>query len=140
MRPWSLAAVIVITLSLVNGVAYLARRRALARAAALPASAPSPGLPPRVDPHEAAPGLLLVTTTPRGLLGEVDGEARDLTPARVLLSPGHHQVVLKEGARVLTDETVEVHGGAAAVIAYTLEAPRTAEPEQVPVAAVQEDP
>jgi len=162
MRPWSLATVIVLTLSLVNAVAYQARRRAKAHAAASPepvagntpapdagiplqppsppAVATAPGLPPRADPREDDRGLLLVTSAPRGILVEVDGEARDLTPARLNLSPGHHQVVLREGARVLTDEAVEVHTGSAAVVVYTLDAPRPAEPGEVPVAAVQAEP
>ena len=159
MRPWSLAALIVVTLALVNGMAYRARHGARVHAAPAPAAvadgalapdagcalqpvpavalAPSPAATPTPDTRSIDAGLLLVTTTPRGILVEVDGEGRDLTPVRLELSPGHHQVVLKEGARVLADESVEIRSGSAAVIVHALDAPPPPEPVEAPVAAVQ---
>ncbi|RKH10596.1 PEGA domain-containing protein [Corallococcus sp. CA053C] len=60
-------------------------------------------------PEDAAHGgLLLVTSTPPGLVVMVDGKAVDLTPARVPVSAGSHRVVLAQGERRLFEETVEV--------------------------------
>ncbi|RKH41720.1 PEGA domain-containing protein [Corallococcus sicarius] len=53
-------------------------------------------------------GLLLVTSTPPGLVVKVDGKAVDLTPARVPVSAGSHRVVLAQGDRHLFEETVQV--------------------------------
>ncbi len=73
--------------------------------------------PARVAKAEPAPsaatpvtvtGLLLVTSTPRGLLVHVDGAATDLTPMRSSVSAGVHRVALYDGDRKLFETLVEV--------------------------------
>jgi PEGA domain len=56
-------------------------------------------------------GLLLVTTTPRGILVQVDGTPVDLTPMRISLRTGSHRVVLVDGDRHLFEASVEVLEG-----------------------------
>ncbi len=58
--------------------------------------------------EEPRNGLLLVTSTPPGLMVLVDGKTVDLTPARVPLRPGTHRVALAQGERRLAEETVEL--------------------------------
>ncbi|RKH17120.1 PEGA domain-containing protein [Corallococcus sp. CA047B] len=53
-------------------------------------------------------GLLLVTSTPPGLVVLVDGKALDMTPARLSVPAGSHRVVLAQGDRQLYSETLEV--------------------------------
>ncbi len=55
-----------------------------------------------------APSLLLVTSTPSGILVEVDGKRMDFTPARLKVSPGAHTVVLMQGDQRLYERRVEV--------------------------------
>lgn len=79
------------------------------RAAKLAAArAREPQEKPDGAPEAAHGGLLLVTSTPPGLVVMVDGKAVDLTPARVPVSAGSHRVVLAQGERRLFEETVEV--------------------------------
>ncbi|MBU8898605.1 PEGA domain-containing protein [Corallococcus sp. M34] len=109
------------------------RTREQSRKAAEPARAPhEPAVPPgrggartravrlasRSAQREEAPvpvaaeaahnGLLLVTSTPPGLVVLVDGKATDLTPARVTVAAGTHRVALAQGERKLFEETVDV--------------------------------
>jgi hypothetical protein len=67
---------------------------------------------PREEPVAAAEeprnGLLLVTSTPPGLMVLVDGKTVDLTPARVPLRAGTYRVALAQGERRLAEETVEL--------------------------------
>ncbi|MBZ4396187.1 PEGA domain-containing protein [Myxococcus sp. MISCRS1] len=60
--------------------------------------------PPVVE--EPRNGLLLVTSTPPGLVVQVDGKAVDMTPARLPLRPGTYRVALAQGERRLMEETV----------------------------------
>ncbi|RKG89140.1 PEGA domain-containing protein [Corallococcus terminator] len=53
-------------------------------------------------------GLLLVTSTPPGLVVLVDGKELDMTPARLSVTAGSHRVVLAQGDRHLYSETLEV--------------------------------
>ena len=79
------------------------------RAAKLAAArAREPQEKPDGAPEAAHGGLLLVTSTPPGLVVMVDGKAVDLTPARVPVSAGSHRVVLAQGERHLFEETVQV--------------------------------
>ncbi|NOJ80276.1 PEGA domain-containing protein [Myxococcus xanthus] len=55
---------------------------------------------------EARGGLLLVTSTPPGLMVRVDGKPMDLTPARLPLRAGTYRVALAQGERTLAEETV----------------------------------
>ncbi|MCY1019700.1 PEGA domain-containing protein [Pyxidicoccus sp. MSG2] len=67
---------------------------------------------PREEPAAAAEeprnGLLLVTSTPPGLMVLVDGKTVDLTPARIPLRAGTYRVTLAQGERRLAEETVEL--------------------------------
>ncbi|OJT25948.1 PEGA domain-containing protein [Archangium sp. Cb G35] len=63
--------------------------------------------PPPV-PETARNGLLLVTSTPPGMVVMVDGKAMDLTPARLPLRAGSHRVALAQGERQLFEDTVEI--------------------------------
>ncbi|XXF77951.1 PEGA domain-containing protein [Myxococcaceae bacterium GXIMD 01537] len=63
---------------------------------------------PQTPAEEARGGLLLVTSTPPGLVVLVDGKAMDLTPARMPLRAGTYRVALAQGERRLIEETVEV--------------------------------
>ncbi|NTX03226.1 PEGA domain-containing protein [Myxococcus sp. CA040A] len=58
--------------------------------------------------EEPRGGLLLVTSTPPGLVVQVDGKAVDLTPARLPLRAGTYRVALAQGDRRLVEETVEL--------------------------------
>ncbi|PTL84979.1 PEGA domain-containing protein [Vitiosangium sp. GDMCC 1.1324] len=64
------------------------------------------------EPPEAAEttrnGLLLVTSTPPGLVVLVDGKTMDLTPARLTVRAGTHRVALAQGDKRLFEDTVEV--------------------------------
>jgi len=63
---------------------------------------------PESDSEGARGGLLLVTSTPPGLVVQVDGKARDLTPARLPLPAGRYRVALSHGERRLLEELVDV--------------------------------
>ncbi|NOK12504.1 PEGA domain-containing protein [Corallococcus exercitus] len=89
--------------------------------------------------EEAKGGLLLVTSTPPGLVVMVDGRAVDMTPARLPVSAGTHRVVLAQGDRRLYEETVEVDADAVRSLNRDLTAeltPAAPKPAAVPVAAV----
>jgi hypothetical protein len=81
-------------------------------------SAPRESAPPSEAPPASAPapaptsGLLLVTTTPRGLLVQVDEVPVDLTPTRASLKIGPHHVALFDGDRKIYETNVDVKGGA----------------------------
>ncbi|GEN07084.1 PEGA domain-containing protein [Myxococcus fulvus] len=62
--------------------------------------------PPPPVLEEPRNGLLLVTSTPPGLVVQVDGKAVDMTPARLPLRPGTYRVALAQGERRLMEETV----------------------------------
>ncbi|RKH53727.1 PEGA domain-containing protein, partial [Corallococcus llansteffanensis] len=83
-------------------------RTRAAKLSAARAQAREPQPTPDAAPEAAHGGLLLVTSTPPGLVVMVDGKAVDLTPARVQVSAGSHRVVLAQGERRLFEETVEV--------------------------------
>jgi hypothetical protein len=90
-----------------------------------PASEPTAG-EPRAMP--SGTGLLLVTTTPRGLLVQVDGAPVDLTPMRTSLKPGAHRVALLDGDRRLYETSVEVSDGNATTVLKDLSSEMTGEP------------
>ncbi|WP_426735613.1 PEGA domain-containing protein [Myxococcus faecalis] len=82
-----------------------------------PRAKPSRASPSRASPQhtkeepppvleEPRNGLLLVTSTPPGLVVQVDGKAVDMTPARLPLRPGTYRVALAQGERRLMEETV----------------------------------
>ncbi|MCP3102186.1 PEGA domain-containing protein, partial [Myxococcus sp. K15C18031901] len=83
-----------------------ARQAPRTRAAKVASRAQKPEDPAVLE--EARSGLLLVTSTPPGLVVQVDGKNVDMTPARLSLRVGTYRVVLAHGDRKLTDETVEI--------------------------------
>ncbi|MFY2562263.1 PEGA domain-containing protein [Corallococcus terminator] len=83
-----------------------ARTRA-SRTTPTSARVPQPKEEPTVL-EEPRGGLLLVTSTPPGLVVQVDGKAVDLTPARLPLRAGTYRVALAQGDRRLVEETVEL--------------------------------
>jgi hypothetical protein len=86
--------------------------------------------PPSVEPAPVAPppapmpssGLLLVSTTPRGLLVHVDDVPVDLTPTRASLKVGPHRVALFDGDRKVFETSVEVKSGSPTTLARDLSA------------------
>lgn len=60
---------------------------------------------------EVAPGVLLVTTNPTKLLIEVDGKARDLSPARIEVTPGAHSVRIIDGERAVYSKEIDLDAG-----------------------------
>ncbi len=62
-------------------------------------------------PAKTPDATLLVTTVPEGLLIEVDGRPTELSPARLALRPGRHQVRLRRGPNMLFEESFTFTGG-----------------------------
>lgn len=128
--------------------------------APVPAAAPQPTVPqavaPQVQggqpvrPRPAVPagkatsgpsspgtGVLLVSTTPRGLLVKVDGKGMDLSPMRVSVPVGSHRVALLDGDRVLFETTVDVAEEQVVTVLKDLSAdlaPKPAAPAAAPAA------
>ncbi len=92
---------------------------------------------PAPGPSDAAPsqGVLLISTTPRGLLVQLDGAALDLTPVRVSVKPGAHKVSLYDGERRLLETTVQVGEGEVATLRRDLSAELALSAAQKPAAA-----
>jgi hypothetical protein len=83
---------------------------------AVPKSAGRIG-PKKIDPpvreavfgqEEAPTGVLSVSSSPPGLLVEVDGRSVDLTPTKVKLDPGSHTVALFRGKQRLYERRVDL--------------------------------
>jgi hypothetical protein len=90
---------------------------------------------PGEAPSMASPsGLLIVTTTPRGLLVQIDDSAVDLTPMRTRVKPGSHRVILMDGDRKVYETTVDVREGATTPLFKDLGAPEP--PVEAPRAVV----
>ncbi len=70
-------------------------------------SAPVAPAPPAPPPS----GLIIVSTTPRGLLVHVDDAAVNLTPMRTRVKPGAHRVALFDGDRKVYEASLEVKEG-----------------------------
>jgi hypothetical protein len=78
--------------------------------------------------------LLIVTTTPRGLLVQVDDSPVDLTPMRTRVRPGTHRIALLDGDRKVYETTVDVREGATATLLKDLAGPEpAAEAPRAPV-------
>jgi hypothetical protein len=91
--------------------------RSAPREAPAPADAPPAAVAPPAVPSS---GLLLVTTTPRGLLVQVDDVPVDLTPTRASLKVGPHRVALFDGDRKVFETGVEVKVGSPTTLARDL--------------------
>lgn len=87
----------------------------------------------RTTPTEEEDGAVLVTTVPAGLLIEVDGEPKEISPARIELSPGSHELRLRRGPEVLDTRTIEVEAGETTSVegSYPEPAPSAAAPRPV---------
>lgn len=123
-----------------------ARPRPVRRVAAVrsnerePRPEPTRAEPPRATSEAAAvptesTGLLLVTSTPRGLLVHVDGVPSDLTPMRAAVAAGPHRVSLHDGDRKLFETRVEVTGNRPTTIIKDLSQELAAPPPVPPAAA-----
>lgn len=53
-------------------------------------------------------GLIQVNTKPSGLIVRVDGKVRDLSPARIEVSTGTHEVTLAWGDQLLVERKIDV--------------------------------
>lgn len=67
-------------------------------------------------------GMLLVSTTPRGLLVQVDGSPLDLTPMRIPVKVGTRRIALYDGDRRVFETSVEVFEGQVATVLKDLSA------------------
>jgi hypothetical protein len=104
--------------------------------------APAPEPPPAETHSPPAPtstGLLLVTTTPRGLLVQVDGVTVDLTPMRSSVKTGPHRVVLLDGDRKVYETSVDIGEGTATTVLKDLTAEIAPERRGNLLAAMKED-
>jgi len=114
-------------------------RRLAARETPIPAVESTP-LPP---PPAPASGLLIVSTTPRGLLVHVDDAAIVLSPMRTKVKPGSHRVALFDGDRKVYEATIDVKDGGTATLvkdlpvemAVEMAPPREAPPPPPPAPA-----
>lgn len=100
-----------------------------------------------VSPEPAAAaepvGLLVVSTVPRGLVVQLDGELLDITPLRATVKTGSHRLTLLDGERRVYEGPLEVKEGVNSVLkdvtaelAATKPAPApTPAPAPAPVAA-----
>lgn len=70
--------------------------------------------PPRKP--EPARGSILVTSSPAGLIVEIDGVRRDLTPAKIQTTVGQHAVSLLKGSTRLTQRLVDVDADQVALV------------------------
>jgi len=90
---------------------------------------PEPATPP-------ATGTLIVTTTPRGLLVQVDDASVDLTPMRTRLKTGTHKVALLDGTRRVYETSVELKEGATATLLKDFSSELAGDPKGAAPAAV----
>lgn len=92
---------------------------------------------PEAEPAAAASGgTLIVTTTPRGLLVQVDDASVDLTPMRTRLKTGAHKVALLDGTRRVYETSVDLKEGATTTLLKDFSSELAAEPKAGTVAAV----
>ena len=91
--------------------------------------------PPVPRPVKEVPApLILVTTTPARLTIRVDGRLRDMTPARLEVEPGVHEVAIYEGKRALYRRRVRVGPGQVVSVNQDLTDRVRPEPEDRPPA------
>jgi hypothetical protein len=80
--------------------------RLVAAASSLPAGSTS-----AAEEESGEEGLVLVTSSPPGLLVQIDGKSVDLTPAKVKVDSGSHLIALYRGSQRLHERRVEVNEG-----------------------------
>ena len=79
-----------------------------------PSRRPTPVGANRIEPpppDKAEPGIIMVTTTPPGLVVRVDGQIRGLSPARLEIEPGPREIAIANEDRVLLSRRIDVLGG-----------------------------
>lgn len=92
--------------------------------------------PKKVEPRaEPSPGVLLVTTNPTKLLIEIDGKARDLSPARIEVPPGAHSVRIIDGERAVYSKEIDLDAGEVFALNETF-GPAPAVPEEKPATKI----
>jgi len=96
-----------------------ASERVVAKEMPVPVESSVPAPAPTAAPTS---GLLLVTTTPRGLLVQVDDVPVDLTPTRASLKIGSHHVSFFDGDRKVYETNVEVKAGSPTTLLRDLSA------------------
>lgn len=88
------------------------------RARPAPRPEPRPEPAPEPVPEAPRPGLILVTSTPTGLMVSVDGRPADLTPARIELPAGGHSVTIRKGERVLHAREITLSAGGVSAVDF----------------------
>ncbi len=115
----------------------IAAAEARAEEEAVPPEPPPETLPePTEVQREERPALLLITTRPDKLAIEIDGELRDMSPARIEVDPGKHRIVFRQGKEKLETRTVTVEAGKATLIDIDV-TEKLEPPEAVAAAAVR---
>ncbi|MES1205574.1 MAG: PEGA domain-containing protein, partial [Pseudomonadota bacterium] len=110
----------------------------------------APAEAPQAPAPAPAGGLLIVSTTPRSLLVQVDETPIDLTPMRTKVKAGTHRIALLDGDRRVYETTVDVKEGGTATLLKDLsrelqaeapaESPRTTPPSSpTPSVAAREE-
>ena len=66
---------------------------------------------PSTDKPADEPGQIIVVTRPPGLTIYLDGDPRDITPAKLTVKPGRHRVQIRLAQRELFRKTVRVAAG-----------------------------
>jgi len=112
-----------------------APERTVAKETPLPVEPPAPVATQPVAPTS---GLLLVTTTPRGLLVQIDDVPVDLSPTRASLKLGAHHVAFFDGDRKVYETTVEVKAGSPTTLLRDLSAELTPAPSPTAVPFAKE--
>src|SRR5262249_44601283 len=101
------------------------------RRVALRGEPPPPAPAPRAASLTTG-GTLIVSTTPRGLLVQVDDDAVDLTPMRTKVKPGTHRVSLLDGDRKVLETTVDIKEGGTTTLVKDIPSERAPAPEPAP--------
>jgi len=113
-----------------------ARSSRIASRRAEPREEPPPAIETEPAPQPAG-GTLIVTTSPRGLLVQVDDSPLDLTPMRTRLKSGSHRVALLDGGRRVYETTLEIKDGATATLLKDFPSEASPEPARPSAAAVE---
>ena len=82
-----------------------------------------------------APGILIVTTEPDRVLVRLDGEPRDLTPARLEVAPGRHRLELYRGEKRVLSRDIEIASRRVTLLDEVI--PRAPPPQAAPQPTVR---
>ncbi|MEL7371357.1 MAG: PEGA domain-containing protein, partial [Myxococcota bacterium] len=78
--------------------------------------------PPPTERPDRATGQILVVTRPPGLTIYIDGEPKDITPAKITVKPGRHYVQIRLAQRELFRRSVRVASNAVEAVDVDLSA------------------